>query len=406
MIDFGSVKWNPPHMKKKANRTFCFSFSVACVLGGLSTHIAIPQETSAETNPDASSRDLAVWIDDLESNTYTVRVRATEQLIGAGMVAVKPVTEAVEQGGLETIARCMYVLRQLALAGKDDTTRQTAYAALERISARRFTGAARRAASALATVHQVRQQNAQSQLVKRGALFSVTTVTMANRIHQRFMSVYLGPKWRGTESDLEQLTWITRTQDGGPQNHWMIILDGKQVTDEWVELVVNLDNIAVIKIKSASITDESAGQLATMNHLQVLELLYNRTVTDAAFESFSKLEQVDRFRLIGNKMTQQGKDAFDKRMNRAEIDFRQGGFLGVGCESNPCRIKQVQANSVAAAAGLRIGDVISGYNNQPVQTMNELTELIAEHAVGETVTIELQRGNERIVKEVTLGAWD
>jgi hypothetical protein len=360
-------------------------------------------DTILQDKPAATQ--IQAWIDDLESNTYTVRVHATEQLIAAGHAAVAPVIKAINDGGLETISRSVYVLRQLALASDDATTRADAYSGLKKISERHFTGAARRAASALATIHQIRQQNAQAHLTKRGAVFSVTSVLMSKRIHQPFVSIYFGPKWRGTLDDLKQLNWITRNQDDGAENHWMIIMEGPQVTDDWVDVLAGLENLAVVKIKFASISDASADRLAQLKRLQVLELLYN-PLTDAAYDSFAKMPQVDKFRLIGNKMTRAANTAFDQRMNGIEIDFRQGGFLGVGCDNNPCRINKIQPNSVAAKAGLRIGDIISGYNDQPVQTMEELTEMIGRHAVGDTVTIELQRGNQRITREVTLGAWD
>jgi hypothetical protein len=38
--------------------------------------------------------------------------------------------------------------------------------------------------------------------------------------------------------------------------------------------------------------------------------------------------------------------------------------------------------------------------------MDELTRLISQNPVGAKVTIELSRDEERIVREVELGAWD
>ena len=93
-------------------------------------------------------------------------------------------------------------------------------------------------------------------------------------------------------------------------------------------------------------------------------------------------------------------------MARAEIDFRAGGFLGVACTDNPCRINHVQDNTAAARAGFRINDVIVSYNGQAVNSMDELIRAIAQHGVGEKVSVEVERDGNRFTRELVLGKWD
>jgi serine protease Do len=61
---------------------------------------------------------------------------------------------------------------------------------------------------------------------------------------------------------------------------------------------------------------------------------------------------------------------------------------------------------VAATAGFQAGDVVLSYNQQPVQTMEELTRLIGQNVAGDKVTMELLRDGEKLTKEVVLGKWD
>jgi serine protease Do len=65
----------------------------------------------------------------------------------------------------------------------------------------------------------------------------------------------------------------------------------------------------------------------------------------------------------------------------------------------------VREETAAERAGIAEGDVIVSYAGKQVESFEQLTEMIGDNAAGETVTIELQRGAERITKRITLGAW-
>jgi S1-C subfamily serine protease len=105
-------------------------------------------------------------------------------------------------------------------------------------------------------------------------------------------------------------------------------------------------------------------------------------------------------------MSTSGADRLRQHLAQADVDFRSGGFLGVACRDNPCRVTQVQPNSAAERAGVRIDDVIVRYNDQPVQTMDDLTRQISQHGVGQKVTIEVLRNDQRLIHEIELGKWE
>jgi hypothetical protein len=386
-------------------RVLLWLLIVVGLVPGFARRTAWGQPAGAERRADESPPPVDEWIADLESDIYSVRVRATERLILAGSAAIEPLTKAVEEGELETISRGVYILRQLAMSPADLAAEEQAYRALEQLSRRRFSGASRRAATALQAVHEMRQQRAQERLAQLGAVFALSPVQVTVGVRDSFPSVEFGPTWRGTPADFAQVAWITAQESESPSAQWMIIIDGHQVTDDWMDRIVGLKNVAVVKLKSAQVSDEAIGRLAGLKDLEILELLYT-PISDAAVDHLAALPKLARLRLIGTRITAAGHDRLQQQVAQAEIDFRNGGFLGVGCTDNPCQISLVQPNSAAAAAGMRVEDIITGYNGQPVQTMDELTRLISQDTVGDKVSLELLRKNERITVEVELGAWD
>ncbi len=66
-------------------------------------------------------------------------------------------------------------------------------------------------------------------------------------------------------------------------------------------------------------------------------------------------------------------------------------------------LQGVAAGGPAADAGLRVGDILLGLDGQEINAENTLTEVLFAHQPGETVTVTVQRGNEQLEVEITLG---
>jgi Do/DeqQ family serine protease len=77
------------------------------------------------------------------------------------------------------------------------------------------------------------------------------------------------------------------------------------------------------------------------------------------------------------------------------------GRLGISMEDvaggEGAKIAEVQANSPAAQAGLKVGDVVTGLNGRPVRGAAELRARLGVVPVGETVELRVQRGKEALV---------
>lgn len=377
--------------------------------------LTIPGGVKADTEavsaaPDApeagvTDEQIAEWVRDLESSAYTAREHATERLVLAGAATIPAIAKAIDEGGLESITRGIYILRQLASRAEDPATEQAAYEALKRVADRRFTGAARRAAVALGSIHQVRYEAAQTRLAQMGAVFSVTTVMVAAQIPQEFPSIHLGAGWRGREADLVWIDWLAKYGPDEGRQPLMLILDGEMVTDSWMREASKLESLTVIQIRGGRFTEQGLAELQKLPNLEILEALYS-PIDDKAIPQLAALARVGRMRLIGHRLSVEGEDKLRALAKGVDLDLRRGGFLGVACRDNPCVVSQVQENTAAAAAGLRVDDVIVSYNQQPVQTMDELTKLISQHEIGKRITIEVMRGTERVTCEVELGKWE
>jgi serine protease Do len=73
-------------------------------------------------------------------------------------------------------------------------------------------------------------------------------------------------------------------------------------------------------------------------------------------------------------------------------------------DSGGCRLERVWEGGPAHRAGLREGDVVTRIDRKPVKDYAFFLEKVSEVEVGDTVMIEVVRGNERLEVEVTVEA--
>ncbi len=66
-------------------------------------------------------------------------------------------------------------------------------------------------------------------------------------------------------------------------------------------------------------------------------------------------------------------------------------------------VQDVSAGGPAAVAGLQPGDIILALDDQEINAQNSLIEVLFSHQPGDTVTARVQRGNEELTFDITLG---
>jgi putative serine protease PepD len=81
-----------------------------------------------------------------------------------------------------------------------------------------------------------------------------------------------------------------------------------------------------------------------------------------------------------------------------------GAQVGGMASDSGARVTSVEANGPAAAAGLRVGDVITKLDGRPVGEPGDLIALVRKYAPGSVVSVEYRRGSARQTASVTLAA--
>ncbi len=246
---------------------------------------------------------------------------ATEKLIAAGGVAVSPLVAAVSASNLEVTTRAIYVLQELVLSS-DAAASDAAHAALEKIAEPRLTSAARRARMTLARLDSVREERAIQELRRLGASVGDHLSDQAFGLIEGY-TVELGEGWQGKLQDLSRLRWL---RDAG-----VVVLQGPQVTDEWLKCVASMTELSALVVKRAHVSHEGLKQLSAMPGLSQLSLMYV-PISDEAIETLRQLQGVRKLKIYGGNLTAAGVDTLRQALPNSDIDYRRGAFLGVGCQ--------------------------------------------------------------------------
>jgi putative serine protease PepD len=100
---------------------------------------------------------------------------------------------------------------------------------------------------------------------------------------------------------------------------------------------------------------------------------------------------IDQARRTAQQLIANGKASYPVIGASVDMSFEGGG-----------RVSAVTVNSPAARAGLRVGDVITSINNEPVDSAEVLIVAIRTHQPGEAVRLSFERGGRSRTVTVTL----
>ncbi|MBM4093267.1 MAG: PDZ domain-containing protein [Planctomycetes bacterium] len=341
----------------------------------------------AESGAEPTAADIRRWIEELDADQFAVRRVATDKLILAGKSVVRAVAEAACGSNLEVTARGTYVLRELALSD-DEATQDCAMLALQQLADSQVKAAARLASEAMRAMGAARQQRAVEHLQGLGAKIDVMENVFG---FQQFtmISVEIDAAFAGVPDDLRRLTWM--------KDIHQVVYVGDRITDEWLEPLRHLENLARLTIRHANITDEALQTIRNLDRLTDIALLYT-PVTDVCLEQLRGLKSARLIRLYGTQVTEQGVRSFLASAQDVQVDFKRGGFLGVQCQQRvwPCEVVLVTPDSAAERAGIRVRDVIVSHEGQRIFDFEELRALIAQYKPGDTVGLQIARGGSAV----------
>jgi hypothetical protein len=365
-----------------------------------------PRPMAAARRPAASTEQIAGWIRELDAAEFFTRETAMLQLLDAGPAVLPALKPVISGGSLEAANRALYIVRQLGLAADIDTQDQSGQL-LEELAARSETPAlARRAAAALAELTQQRSARALSDLEGLGAKVSRTGSVNGLMIEETPLSIELGEAFQGGEQDLRRLKWVTSVP--------VLILSGKQVTDEWVKLAVTMPSMDELHLYQAGISASGLAPLAEHTGLKQIGV-YHTPLGDASLAPLAKLPLLGFLKLYGTQATKAGVEKLVAASGVA-VD-RRGAFLGVSGNrlNGNCSIESVHPGSPAEKAGFLVTDVVLRFGGVAVESFEQLTDLISPHAVGDEIEVELARQiiddqgiptRRTVTTKVTLAPWE
>ncbi len=342
---------------------------------------------AAESSPPRRDerRPIEYWLEQLDADQFARRQAATRRLTELGEAAVAPLAAATRSGKLELTQRAIGVLQTLALDQPPDDD-SGAWAALLEITERGSGSASLRARAALDDIRSQRQVQAYSRLTNAGVQIGFRDFV----IHSRAMNqevVWIDKKWRGDVEALSWLRWINRIDH--------VLIEGDAVRRDVLNQVVKMPDLRTIVIRDATIRDDIYEPLSTLSRIDELEFRYTPLSVDDA-DKIALLPIRVSLGLMGTGMPIEGAQKLREALPGLNLVYKQGGFLGVVCNSfSPrCQIDALKPGGAADDAGLQAGDVIIQIDDAVIASFEDLQLQIGGHLPGDEVEITYDRFGE------------
>jgi PDZ domain len=294
------------------------------------------------SKPSQDQAAIAALVEQLDSNRYLERERATRALLDVGRPALDPLVAAANGDRPEAADRAVWILRKFA----DSDDRDFALAALDRLV--QLKGRTTVVAAARETQRRLKREICEEQLTKLGARVTFVDFLMPDAGPVELMRVELGDGWHGTVDDLKCLLTLD-------QEHYFRLV-GSAVDDEEIKLFEGKDGLQLLQVFMAHVTPPA----------------------------------IDRLK---------------ERQPAASVFVRNRALLGIGGQSHPqsSGVVVVRVQDGALAAGIAVGDVVTKIDGKPIPDFDRLTALVAQYKPGDEVNVTVLRGEEVLTKRIVLG---
>lgn len=322
------------------------AFGAALLVATALPPFGLSQETADSGSKPAAPQtaDIASWISQLDDDRYLTREQATRHLLDAGVPALDALLATANGERPEPADRAVWIMRRLSRTRDNEQS----IAALERMVQVR--GRPQYVERAERELDERSIAAAQARLASLGAQIVMEAAPLDGMTIVPLLHVTLDEKWRGDATDLQAIAQLRRQR--------YFCFEGKAVDDEVAKLFENNPKLALVQFLNTSVTPQAI-------------------------------------------------DSLKARHRDAIIYVRGQALLGVQAENHVAgaMVIGVKPGTAAANAGIIAGDVIASLGGHTVPDFDRLTARIAQHQPGETVEVEVIRGNERKKISVTLGSW-
>lgn len=375
---------------KQLSLILSFCFCMALAVG------ASAEERADSRQVEEADTGVGYWVTQLGSDSYLRRQNASRRLIESGPKAVPFVVAKVNQGDLETTRRSIDVLQQIAFARQPEDD-GGAWAALQELATYGVGSRASRAASAVADIVAHRGQIARESLESDGVFIG----TAHHLVNSAYMPIIeLDESWSGNLENLRWLRWLDGVQGAR--------IKGEAIRADVMQYIIEMPDLTSIALLDGEIGDPVFDVLDKAGRLRDLEFRYVPLEAEMS-ERLVQLPVQSKINLMGTGIPEAVVDEMRMARPRLQFDFRQGGFLGVSCNTelrNNCIIDHVFQGSGADKAGLMRGDLITSVDDAEVARFEDLQEQINRHMPGDTLKIRFNRQGVVAETSATLGRLD
>ncbi len=378
-------------------RRATYILALSCSMFLLWTVSGFGQETPAVGVP----QQVADLITQLDADRFDMRMKARKELIRMGAAAIKPletvVIENTDNRELQTLG--LDVLQSLALQQDPELERASIEALLRIESAASVKPTQETARRILATHAAESARIALAELKALGIMAETGGYATAIGPQQdEVMSIVVDSRWRGRAEDLARLKQLSKLK--------FIRLKGPQITDEYLRQIANVPTLERIAIRNSKITPKGLAELIRLPFLDSLEVRDTNLESDGLLESVKNMK-VTQLRLIGIGLAPDEAKKLIAALPATKVKLHFGAFLGVGprlpAVKGVCELEHVAPGSAAELAGLQEMDVITRFEDTPVDSFETLRDLIGVRSPGDKVKIEIKRAGKSMTLEVKLG---
>ncbi|MCH1442157.1 MAG: PDZ domain-containing protein, partial [Rubripirellula sp.] len=344
------------------------------------------EEQSGEVTVATASKDTAAyWITQLSHEHYLRREKASQKIKQLGPAVIPDLVTAMNQGDLEVLERSVAVISEFAIS-LEPADDGNAWITLKNMAENSVGRRALAAKAAMDEVAESRSERAEGLLVAAGLFIGDGDFSVA--ASQRLLPlVEVGDGWNGDVKVLRWLEWA------GGIGH--VRISGKAIQGGVLRNVARMPDLTAIAIvnSDAAVDDEVFSSLSDMERIESLDIRYVN-LSEQQGEIISRLPLRTSLTLMGTNITSAAVEKIRSRLPGLEIQFRQGGFLGVSCypEERECRVNMVYPNTAAADAGLMFRDIIIGAGENEISDFSTLQKTINKYQAGDEIEIRFLRG--------------
>ncbi len=354
------------------------------------------EEQSGEVTVATASKDTAAyWITQLSHEHYLRREKASQKIKQLGPAVIPDLVTAMNQGDLEVLERSVAVISEFAIS-LEPADDGNAWITLKNMAENSVGRRALAAKAAMDEVAESRSERAEGLLVAAGLFIGDGDFSVA--ASQRLLPlVEVGDGWNG---DVKVLRWLEWAGGIGHESK-----SGKAIQGGVLRNVARMPDLTAIAIvnSDAAVDDEVFSSLSDMERIESLDIRYVN-LSEQQGEIISRLPLRTSLTLMGTNITSAAVEKIRSRLPGLEIQFRQGGFLGVSCypEERECRVNMVYPNTAAADAGLMFRDIIIGAGENEISDFSTLQKTINKYQAGDEIEIRFLRGGKLLKAKVTL----